>query len=169
MDCANVLEHTLRVVWLALIIARKERVKNEEKILKMALVHDIAETRTTDLSYIQKVYVDPNEDKSAHDLLEGTEVQDFYSGILQEYKKRESIEAKIVKDADNLDVDLEMKELEERGSKLPKKWVKFREMIRNKKLYTESAKGLWDTLQTVDAANWHITANKWLKIPDAGK
>lgn len=169
MDCANVLEHTLRVIWLALIIARKEGVKNEEKILKMALVHDIAETRTTDLSYIQKVYVNADEDASAHDLFEGTEVQDFYSDVLQEYEKRESIEAKIVKDADNLDIDLEIKELEERGSKLPKKWVKFREIIRNEKLYTESARGLWDTLQTVDVADWHITANKWLKIPDAGK
>ncbi|MCP6720250.1 MAG: HD domain-containing protein [Patescibacteria group bacterium] len=169
MDCANVLEHTLRVIWLALIIARKEGVKNEEKILKMALVHDIAETRTTDLSYIQKVYVDADENASARDLFEGTEVQNFYSDVLQEYEKRESIEAKIIKDADNLDIDLEIKELEERGSKLPKKWVKFRRMIRDEKLYTKSAKDLWDTLQVVDAADWHITANKWLKIPDAGK
>jgi putative hydrolase of HD superfamily len=169
MDCSNILEHTMRVIWLALIIARKDGVHNEEKIIKMAMVHDLAETRTTDLSYIQKVYVDANEDASAKDLFSETSVQNFYSDILQEYEKRESIEAKIVKDADNLDIDLELKELEERGSQLSKKWADFRKMVRDKKLYTQSAKDLWDVLQKVDVADWHLTANKWVKQPNAGK
>ena len=41
MKCASVLEHTVRVIFLALLLARKEGVKNEEKIMKMALVHDL--------------------------------------------------------------------------------------------------------------------------------
>src|SRR3989344_1712425 len=65
-DVANILEHTMRVTLLALILARREGIKNEEKIIKMALVHDLAETRTTDLSYIQKVYVDADENRSSH-------------------------------------------------------------------------------------------------------
>lgn len=169
MDCANILEHTMRVIWLSLILARKEGIKNEEKIIRMALVHDLAETRTTDLSYIQKVYVNSNEEAAARDLFSKTTLEDFDKEVLQEYEERKNIEAKIVKDADNLDIDLELKELEERGSKLPKKWVVFRKKIREEKLYTKSAKEMWDTLQEVDVADWHLTANKWLKIPDAGK
>lgn len=84
----------------------------------MALVHDLPETRTSDLSYVQKVYVKADDDTAAKDSLAKTMFEDFYSVILNEYEKRESIEAKIVKDADNLDVDLEMKELEERSSML---------------------------------------------------
>ena len=38
-DVASDPEHTFRVVFLALLIARSEGVKNEEKIIKMALVH----------------------------------------------------------------------------------------------------------------------------------
>ena len=84
MDCANVLEHTLRVIWLALILARKEKVNNEEKIMKMALIHDTEETRTTDLSYIQKVYVKADDERAAKDLLEGTALVDFYQDIFKE-------------------------------------------------------------------------------------
>ena len=169
MDVANILEHTMRVVLLALMIARGEGVKNEEKIIKMALVHDLAETRTTDLSYVQKVYVKADEEKSATDLFDRTSLVDLNTQILKEYEKRESIEAKIVKDADNLEVDLELKELEAQGSQLPKKWIKMREMVRNEKLYTDTAKKMWDEIQKSDPDSWHLTSNKWLKIPNAGK
>jgi len=116
MKCASIPEHTIRVIWLALIIARREGGADENKIIKMGLVHDISETRTADQSYVQKVYVEADEDKSAKDLFSNTNLEDFYEDALLEYEKRESLEAKIVKDADNLDIDMELKELEERGS-----------------------------------------------------
>jgi len=169
VDCENILEHTLRVVWLALILARKEKVTNEEKIIKMALIHDVEETRTTDLSYIQKVYVKADDERAAKDLFEGTSLTDFYQNAFKEYKERQSPEAKIVKDADNLEVDIELKELEERGSLLSKKWQTFRQKVRDEKLYTQSAKEMWDEIQKADVASWHMSANKWLKIPEAGK
>ena len=169
MECANNLEHSFRVAFIALMIARQEGVKNEEKILKMALLHDLAETRVSDLSYVQKVYVTADEDRAADDLFSGTILEDLRKEILAEYEARESIEARIVKDADNLDIDFELKEVEERGSQWPKKLAKTREMVRNEKLYTESAKKMWDALQGSDVASWHLSANKWHKIPDAGK
>lgn len=169
MDCASVMEHTLRVMWLSLIIARKEGVKDEEKILKMALVHDIAESRTLDLSYIQRVYAETKDDKATKDIFSKTSLEDFNKDILREYEERKSLEAKIIKDADNLDIDLELRELEEKGSKLLKKWKVVRKMVRDKKLYTQSARDLWDALKEVDVADWHLTANKWFKIPKAGK
>lgn len=169
MDCANDLEHTLRVVWLALIIARKEKIKNEEKIIKMALIHDIEETRTSDLSYVQKVYVNADGERAAKDLFYGTILNDFYKSVFKEYEERKSIESKIVKDADNLDVDLELKELEERGSQMPRKWSSFRRKVRNEKLYTKAAKEIWDDIRKTDVASWHLVANKWLKIKKAGK
>ena len=127
MDCASNLEHMIRVAWLALIIARMEGIKSEEKILKMALVHDIAEARVSDLSYVQKVYIKADEERAAADLFASTAISD-YEEILKEYEKRDSLEAKIVKDADNLDVDLELKEYEERGSRLPEKWQELRKL-----------------------------------------
>lgn len=169
MDCANILDHSMRVIWIALMIARMEGVKNEEKIIKMALVHDIPETRVSDLSYIPKVYVTADEDTAAKEIFDNTSFGDFYTEILKEFEERQTIEAKIVKDADNLDVEVELKELEERGSKLPKKWANFRKMVCDEKLYTQSAKRIWEHLQNVEIADWHLLTNKWLRIPDAGK
>ena len=169
MDSASISEHTFRVLWFALLLARMEGVKSEEKIMKMALVHDVAESRTGDANYTQALYTERDEDQGARDMFEGTSLTDFYKDILTEYEKRESAEAKIVKDADNLDVDIESRELDERGSKLPKKWMGFREQVRNEKLYTESAKKLWDMIHSADPSDWHLKNNKWLKNPDAGK
>lgn len=167
-NCATDLEHTMRVIFLSLIIARKEQKGNEETILKMALTHDVAETRTSDFSYVQKAYVKANEPSALHDMFTGTCLADFES-IVTAYERRDTIESKIVKDADNLDVDLELKELEEKGHQLPIKWRDFRRLIRNEKLYTDSAKQMWDEIQTSDVSSWHMACNKWLKIPHAGK
>ena len=58
-DVASDLEHTFRLVWLALLISRMEKKGDESLIIKMALVHDIAETRTSDHSYVQKYTLQP--------------------------------------------------------------------------------------------------------------
>jgi putative hydrolase of HD superfamily len=168
ISVANDLEHTIRVIYLALLIARGEGVKNEEKIMKMALVHDVAETRTNDSNYVHKVYVETDEKLANKHIFEGTSFKDLNDEILREYEERKSIESKIVKDADNLDIDIELKELEERGSLLPKKWVGFRRRVRNEKLYTKTAKKIWDLIAKSDPASWHMKANKWVKSPKAG-
>jgi len=169
LDVANDLEHTLRVIWLALILARREGVTNEEKIIKMALVHDIAETRTGDFDYLQAVYNRADEKLAANHLFANTSLQDMGQDILSEYEQRTSIEAQVVKDADNLDVDIELRELANKGSLMLKKWHQTRRIVREEKLYTQSARDLWDELDKVDVADWHLTANKWYKIPSAGK
>src|SRR3989344_5715494 len=114
VNVASDLEHTVRVVFLALVIARAEGVKDEEKIIKMALVHDLAESRTGDRDYLTRVYVEADEEKSAKDSFFQTSLDDLRSKYLAEYEKRQTKEAKIVKDADNLDVDIESKELDEK-------------------------------------------------------
>lgn len=167
-DVASVLEHTLRVAMLAIILARREGGCDEAKILKMAIVHDICETRVSDLSYVQKCYVTADEERAVHDTFEGTNIPDFAEAVA-DFERRDSLEAKILKDADNLDVEIELKELLERGHQLPEKWKHNRLLVRNEKLYTQAAKDFWDALQTSDPASWHEKANKWKHVPDAGK
>jgi len=165
---ASNLEHTMRVVFLALLIARKERKGDESKIIRMALVHDLPETRTADLAYVHKVYSQTDDLRAARDIFAGTSFADF-DAVHAQYEKRDSIEAKIVKDADNLDIDIELKEYEEQGHELPAKWAKMRRFVRDKKLYTKTAKKLWDELQKANVSQWHMEANKWKKIPTAGR
>ena len=168
VPCASNLEHTMRVIFLALLIARKEGKGDENTIIKMALAHDLPETRTADLAYVHKVYSQTDDMRAARDLFAGTSFRDF-ENIHSRYEKRDCVEAKIVKDADNLDIDLELKELEEQGHKLPAKWKAMRKFVRDKKLYTKTAKALWDKLQKANVAQWHMEANKWKRIPGAGR
>ncbi len=168
VNCASDLEHTVRVAFLALIIARREGGADEGKLLQMALIHDIPETRVSDLSYVQKVYVQADEAKAAHELFAGTSLQEF-AEVFDAFERRDTLEAKILKDADNLDIDLELKELESQGHTLPVKWRPLRRKVRDEKLYTETAKRLWDEIQTADPDQWHILTNKWLRIPSEGR
>jgi len=169
MPCASVLEHTVRVAFLALLIARMEGEKNEEKILKMALVHDLAEARTGDTNAIHAVYVERDEHKAAHDLFNSTAFSDLNTTLVAEYKERKTKVSQIIKDADNLDCDLELKELEERGSKMRAKNLPNRKLIRNKKLYTKSARRLWDEINTSDPSSWYLGTEKWWRMKDAGR
>lgn len=167
--CASVPEHTFRVIFLALLIARGEKFKDEEKILKMALVHDLAETRTGDTNYLTAVYTKREDKRAVNDTFLDTSFADLNSNILEEYESRKTLAAKIVKDADNLDVDIELQEMKERGSLLAKKFDATRKIIRNKRLYTKTAKKIWDEVREADPASWHLKANKWYKVKDAGR
>lgn len=103
----NLTEHHFRVAWLALLISAREGKGNTEKIMKMAIVHDVSESRTGDVDYIARQYVERNEDKAIVDIFAKTSFGDEFVKLWREYEQRKTIEAKIVKDADYLDIDLE--------------------------------------------------------------
>ena len=165
MPVENVLEHSIRLMIIALIIARREGVKDEAKIMKMALFHDLAESRTLDSAFIHKEYVTRHTEKAEHDQLAGTSFEGDIT-LLEEYNKRESIESKIIKDADHLEVDIELRELAKVGSTTAAKWQEGRRQIRDNKLHTESAKKLWDELQETDPDAWQLSLTAdWVNSP----
>ncbi len=157
-NCQNLTEHTLRVVWIALVIAKHEGVTDTAKIMKMALVHDISESRSVDVNYVSRQYADRHEDMAIRDTLGGTLLLDEFLPIWEEYEKRESLEAKIVKDADHLDVDLELKELEAMGNKLGQALLPSREQALDTRFYTETARKMWHEIQNSDPHHWHLMA-----------
>ena len=167
MPTASVPEHTYRMMWIALLLAKSEGA-DEGKTLRMAFVHDVAETRVSDLSYVQKVYVHADEEQAAKEMFAGTSFGDYRS-LLDEYERRECAEAKIIKDADNLDITLEMKELASRGSEVAKRWIKEMRPMVKERLYTNSARELWDALLASDPDDRHIQTNKFTRQPNAGK
>jgi len=153
----NNAEHTFRVIWISMILAKYEGIKNLEKVIKMALIHDIPESRTGDVHYISRQYTKRNEDLAVTDILTGTALEEFIQ-IWKEYENRQSIEAKIVKDADNLDVDLELQEQEAKGVTLKSAFKVHRKAAISKSLYTASARKLWKEIQTSNPHDWHLNA-----------
>jgi len=169
-DVANASEHTFRVMWAALMLAKHERELggakgsstkkiDEEKILKIAMAHDLAESRTGDVDYISRQYTKRDEEKGAQDMFGGTIFDKEVLPLLAEYEKRTSLEAKIVKDADTLDVELELMEEHSRGNELGGKLLESRKVVVYNKLYTESARQFWHKIHGTHPHSWHMNAS----------
>ncbi|HEY4160562.1 MAG TPA: HD domain-containing protein [Candidatus Saccharimonadales bacterium] len=154
---ANLADHHFRVAWLALVIAAREGVKvDDAKMLKMALAHDIAESRTGDVDYLARQYVERDESKGLADMLADTSVHEEIMQLVSEYEERGSLEAKIVKDADNLDVDMELQEQAAQGHTLPGDWRKNRELVGRTKLYTDTARKIQAAIFASNPHDWHL-------------
>jgi putative hydrolase of HD superfamily len=164
-DFANLAEHHLRVMWLAMIIAKYEKA-DVGKVLKMAIAHDIAESRTGDVDYLSRQYVERHEELGFKDMVQDTSLEKELIELQKEYVKRESLEAKIVKDADNLDVDFELAEQEVRGFKLRYAWQSQRAYVGGNKLYTKTAQNIWKKIQKSDPNAWHIKGRNRLNAGD---
>ncbi len=155
-DFANLAEHTMRVIWIALLLAKKEGVTDTDKIMKMALAHDVSETRTGDVHYVSRLYTDRHEDRAVADTFAGTGFGEEFLELLHEYEKRESLEAKIVKDADTLDVDMELIEQKSKGDGIYGALGPIRQKIEHERLlFTQSARDLWKEIYSSNPHDWH--------------
>lgn len=154
---SNLAEHHLRVIWLALLIAEYENKGDTGKIAKMALVHDVSESRAGDANYIGRLYIQRDQKSALADTFENTALKDEMLKLWDEYEKHKSIEAKIVKDADWLDVDMELKEQISKGETHLQNWQKERKLMLGK-FYTKSAKKLFKAIWQSEPSDWYIHA-----------
>lgn len=152
---ANLAEHHFRMFWIAMTIAAHEKA-DTGKIAKMVMVHDIAESRVGDLDYLARQYVERNEELAIKDMLANTAMEKEFLELWREYEKRQSIESKIVKDADNLDVDFELAEQAVQGNKLGENWKGNRDFVATNKLYTKTAKKIYKQLIDTNPHDWHV-------------
>ncbi len=156
-NVTNIAEHTYRVQWIALLLGKMEGLNEQElgKVAIMAMSHDCSEIRTGDVNYISRLYTKRNEPEAVQDTFGGTELHDLIEPLFHEAEAKESVCAKIVKDADNLDVDLEFKELEAMGWPVPEVLVATRVHVYEHKLFTKSAKLIWEQIQKSSPHDWH--------------
>jgi len=153
-DFANLADHHMRVIWIALILQKMEGRGSAEKIMKMALVHDVPESRTGDVHYISRQYTKRDEEKAVKDIFKNTLLEKEMVALWREYEERKTIESKIVKDADWLDVDFEIQEQKAAGKLHLKAWDDNRKIICSR-LYTASAKKLWKAIKKSDPVDWY--------------
>ena len=116
----SVADHSFRTALLSLVLADAERL-DTMKVVRMALIHDLAEVTLGDLTPNQKLIRG-----EAHEIAEG-EIMDKFMDLLndrvrelfleawEEYVAGESDEAVLVKDADKLEMVIQALEYEESG------------------------------------------------------
>ncbi|HVG29124.1 MAG TPA: HD family hydrolase [Pyrinomonadaceae bacterium] len=111
----SVAAHTFGVVVAAMLLADEVRARgvgvNVERVLRLALLHDLAEARTGDMPRTMAKYYGAEARKCAEgaafgDLIEGldAELRADYARLHAEYEERASLEARLVKAADIVDL-----------------------------------------------------------------
>ena len=128
----SVAEHSFGTAFVALALADLvnsgtvpapgQRLLDLEKVLAMALLHDLAEVRLTDLP-VSAARLFPEEAKSKAetramaDLLTPLPEAGRWQGLWQEFEDRSSPEGRLVRDADKLEMMVQCLRYEQAGSR----------------------------------------------------
>ena len=93
-----------------------------EKVLRTALLHDWAETRVGDMPRTATLYFGSEARKQAEtaafaDIVSPVDTTGSYANLYNDYERRESLEARLVKAADVLDLLIEVLALERAGAR----------------------------------------------------
>lgn len=111
----DVAAHTAGVAAASLMIAdRVSEPVDRARILTMALLHDIGETRTGDVPLVSKTEDDDRREAAAADEIVEP-LPACYAEALREYRGQETLEARIVKAADKLQMMAKILEYEADG------------------------------------------------------
>jgi putative hydrolases of HD superfamily len=146
----SVADHSFRMAMIGFALARMDGSVDPFKVVCMCLVHDLPEARTGDQNYVNKRYVTVDEAGAIADLAKSLPFGDELKELLKEYRDSETAEARLVHDADQLDLILELKEQKDLGNSYAEKWIYFA----RQRLITEIAKEIAEEILTTDSTDW---------------
>ncbi|MEJ2025184.1 MAG: HD domain-containing protein [Deltaproteobacteria bacterium] len=146
----SVADHSFRTALIGYVLAVNTEAADLQKVVLMCLFHDLPEARTGDHNYVNKRYVHVSEDQAAQDLLQDLAFGNSILQLLREFNRSESIEAQLAKDADQLDLILELKEQKDLGNPYAGQWLSYA----LKRLMSPEAKRLADEIMETDSTDW---------------
>ncbi|HDH86708.1 MAG: HD domain-containing protein [Deltaproteobacteria bacterium] len=160
----SVAEHSFRAAVIAYLLAKNEPKADMQKVVLMSLFHDFHEARTGDHNYVNKRYVTVNEDKAVNDLARKLPFGKDIVSLIDEFNSRETLEAQLSQDADQLDFILELKRQQDLGNISAAEWLKYSA----KRLITDFAKSLADEIVTTDSSDWWFEKKEelWVNGPN---
>lgn len=159
----SVAEHINRVTVIGYVLSyfkkRGGETVDENKVLKMCLFHDLPEARTSDLSYVHQKYARADESKAIDDLAKTLPFGNEIKELLSEREAGESVEAKMARDADQLELILSLKEQLDIGNERAVAWIP----LAVKRLKTKEAQDIAETILQTPSDNWwfHDKNDPW--------
>ncbi len=118
----DVAQHSFRVAFMSFVLARMAGADPYRAAL-LGLTHDLHEARVSDLNYMNQRYVRSDHVKAQKDALEGTGLEEELMNAYKEFEARESPEARVAKDADQLDLLFNLKVELDKGNTFAKDWI----------------------------------------------
>ena len=146
----SVADHSFRVAIIGYILAGEIPEADREKTLMMCLFHDLHEARTGDQNYVNKQYNAIDEEKAISHMTAGLPFGMEITGITDEFNQGHSIEASIAKDADQIDLILELKQQKDLGNKYADEWLYYAK----KRLINDKSKEMVDQILQTDHTEW---------------
>lgn len=146
----SVADHSMRCTIIGYVLARMAGVEAAEKVVLMCLFHDLCEARTGDLNYMNKKYVKADEDSAVRDMTADLFFGNEIRKLLAEYTARESREAKLAHDADQLELILQLKEQGDLGNPYAGDWISSAV----KRLQTETGRQLARSILCTEFCDW---------------
>jgi putative hydrolases of HD superfamily len=146
----SVAEHIFRTTYIGYALGKLAPGVNVDRMIKMCLFHDLPEARTGDLNYVNKKYVDTREEKAIDDLARtlpfGSEIKE----LIMEFSEGRTEEARLARDADQIEMILALKEYKDVGNQHADEWLGFS----LKRLQTDAAKELAKVILETDSSLW---------------
>ena len=148
-------EHTFMTCVIAYVLAKQLKA-NMETVLTMSVFHDFHEARTGDLDKIAKFYMTRDQDRANRDIFAG--VDDELLKLLDTYEQKETLEARIVYEANVVAFLVELKLLIEKGNTHAADWLEGNK----KRLRIPEAVALVEELAKSDSHDWWKSIRKTL-------
>jgi putative hydrolase of HD superfamily len=160
----SVAEHSFRVAVIAYVLAKNEPKADIQKLVLMSLFHDFHEARTGDHNYVNKKYVTVNEDDAVNDFAKKLPYGEEIVSLFDEFNRRETLEARLSQDADQLDFILELKRQQDLGNLSAAEWLRYSV----KRLTTDLAKQMAREIIATDSSDWWFEKNEelWANRPE---
>lgn len=150
----NVAEHSFRTAVIGYVLAVLTGA-DAYKTMGMALFHDLHEARIGDFNYVNRIYNSRKATLALEHALQGTGLDELMPWW-HELEASESLEARLVHDADQLDLILNLKQEQDLGNPYAGKWLD----CALPRLRTDPAKELAAMIIRTDHADW------WFSGPD---
>jgi putative hydrolase of HD superfamily len=146
----SVAEHIFRTTYIGYALGKMVTTVNVDRLVKICLFHDLPEARTGDLNYVNKKYVEADEKKAVADLAQTLPFGEEIRGLIFEFIEGKTEEAKLARDADQIEMILALKEYKDLGNKYADEWLEFS----LKRLQTVAGRELTKAILETDSSMW---------------
>jgi putative hydrolase of HD superfamily len=150
----NVAEHSFRAALVGFVLAEMAGADAEHTAM-LCLIHDFHEARTGDFNYVNSIYNSSKQRLAMEHALKGTGLRETLLPLWDEQDAEESPEALLAKDADQIDLMLNLVEERNLGNPYAAKWLE----AALPRLVTPAGKELAEAILHSDHTDW------WFKGP----
>src|SRR4030066_1769338 len=110
------------------------------------------------MNYVNKKYVDVNEEKAVRELTKDIFFGSDIKAAIDEFNNKETKEALIAMDTDQIALIFQLKEYGDLGNKYAEEWINYA----LQRLNTKGAKELAEKISKTDFSDWRfIEKNDW--------